>query len=289
MVPERHKEPEQIAEATDNTRVTTLTSIHATGEGHDAYCESQSETSITTQAEIPKHEQKDDLAAVLAAVFESLPDAPAIESRDCFFCAIDEPSITMESLSELDIRRIAGNVKLRHDLNFELELHFRPNLDGDRGVKKQEIQKGYWSAVEVELYLYNIFYGNAELANLPGHVDVSKLNKRIQKRLPLMLEKIKEIVINLISQRDQAAVQRDLDVQMLMQEIEKQVCDIGSIAQALASLLKRHCAPMRDDMVDGMVDKIRRGDASSISAGLRDLFGVLEAMKLVSLFRIFVI
>jgi len=69
---------------------------------------------------------------------------------------------------------------------------------------------------------------------------------------------------------------------MLMQEIEKDLCDFLSIAQALASLLKRHCAPMRDDMVDGMVHKMQQGDPCSISAGLRDLFDILEAMKLVS-------
>ncbi len=50
-----------------------------------------------------------------------------------------------------------------------------------------------------------------------------------------------------------------------MQEIEKELCDFVSIAQAIASLLKRHCAPMRDDMIDGMVHKMQQGDPSQLT------------------------
>jgi len=280
LVREQPKESEQIVLATDTTCVAPQRDISATTDDHGACRDPQNETqSITTQAgEILEDEQK----AVLDMVFDSLIDAPSIENRNCFFSATDEPPITKQSLSELNIQPIINNVKLRHDICYDKDLHFRP-IDGDRGLKKREIQKAYWSAVEVELYLYKVFYGNTKLDMLPEHVDVKKLRKTIQKRLPLMFQTIKEIVISLVPERDRAAVQRDLDVPMLMQEIEKQLCDFVSIAQALASLLKCHCAPMRDDMVDGMVHRMRQGDPSSISAGLRDLFGVLEAMKLVSL------
>jgi hypothetical protein len=280
LVCEQHKEPEQSVLATDTTRLDPWKDMVATTDDHDKSLDSQNETlSIMTQTrEIPEDEQK----VVLDMVFDSLSDPPSIESRNCFFSAINEPPITKQSLSELDIRHIISNVKLRLDLNFDREIHYRPILHGDRGLKKQQIQDAYWSAVEVELYLYKVFYGNTKFDMLPRHVDLSKLKKTIQKRLPLMFETIKEIVINLVTERHQAAVQRDLDVPMLMQEIEKDLCDFLSIAQALASLLKRHCAPMRDDMIDGMVHKMQQGDPCSISAGLRDLFDILEAMKLVS-------
>jgi hypothetical protein len=111
---------------------------------------------------------------------------------------------------------------------------------------------------------------------------VNALRKDCQRRIPAMFRTIKEILEHLVPKRDQPSVDEHLDVAMLMQEIEKGVCDFVSIATWLAQLLKRHCAPMRDEMVNRMVEKIGKGDAASISAGLCELFGVLEAMKLVS-------
>jgi hypothetical protein len=216
----------------------------------------------------------------LQSVIQALAGIEAEENAGCFFTATQTSPITRQSLSELDIGSIINNSKLRHDINFDRELHFRPNLDGQKGLLKRQTQKAYWCAVEIELCLYKIFYGGVGSDYVPKDVDIDALKKKIQKRLPAMFETIKEIVINLVPERDQEAVKDRLDVPMLMQEIEKQLCDFVSISQGLASLLKRHCAPMRDNMVDGMVRKMQEGDASSIAAGLRDLFGVLEAMKL---------
>lgn len=213
-------------------------------------------------------------------VLEALARIEPDENAHCFSTATQISPMTRQSLSELDIGSIINNLKLRHDINFDRELHFRPNLDGQKGQLKRQTQKSYWCAVKIELWLYKIFYGGVVPDYLPRDVDVDALKKKIQKRLPAMLETIKEIVISLVPVKDQEAVKDHLDVPMLMQEIEKQLCDFVSIAQALASLLKRHCAPMRDNMIDGMVRKMQDGDASSIAAGLRDLFGVLEAMKL---------
>jgi hypothetical protein len=73
---------------------------------------------------------------------------------------------------------------------------------------------------------------------------------------------------------------------MLMQAIERGVCDLGRLAEWMAQLLKEHCAPMRDVLVDEMVTCTRLGEADrnleKIVEGLRKLFGILEAMKLVS-------
>lgn len=202
------------------------------------------------------------------------------ENAKYFFTAVKLSPITKDSLSELDIRNIVNNTKLRHDINFDRELHFRPNLDGEKGQKKKGIQKEYWSAVEVELCLYNTLYGEFASHYLPTDMDINRLKKEVQQRLPDMFETIKEIVINLVPQRDQEAVEGVLDVSLLMRNIEKQLCDFVSISQSIASLLKHHCAPMRDNLIDGMVEKMREGTVTSIAAGLRDLFSILEAMKL---------
>jgi hypothetical protein len=194
-----------------------------------------------------------------------------------FWHATCVPPITKQSLSELDINSIISNSKLRHDVNFDRELHFRPNLDGHKGQLKRETQKAYWEAVTAELTLYHSTSGP-----FTSDPSVNGLRKDCQRRIPQMFGTIKEILKHLVPERDQPSVDEHLDVPMVMQEIEKGVFDFVSIAVWLAQLLKCHCAPMRDEMVDRMVDRVRNGDPASMSAGLCELFGVLEAMKLVS-------
>jgi hypothetical protein len=57
------------------------------------------------------------------------------------------------------------------------------------------------------------------------------------------------------------------------------------LATWLAALLKTHCAPMRDEWADRMVEQIKEGSLSQepreIVNGLQTLFSILEAMKLV--------
>lgn len=43
--------------------------------------------------------------------------------------------VTKATLSELDINQIVLTLRLRHDINFDPDLHFRPKLDGERGEK----------------------------------------------------------------------------------------------------------------------------------------------------------
>lgn len=193
-----------------------------------------------------------------------------------FWAATLVPPITKLSLSELDISSIINNPKLRHDVNFDRDLHFRPNLDGQKGQLKRETQRGYWQAITAELQLYEHMGGPFDSVAAETHFKTD-----CYRRIPPMFETVKEILKNLVPDRDQAAVDEHLDVPMIMQEIGKGVCDFLKLAAWLAQLLKRHCAPMRDEMVDRMVQWIQKGDAASIATGICELFGVLEAMKLV--------
>ena len=99
-----------------------------------------------------------------------------------------------------------------------------------------------------------------------------------------MFETIRDIIKTLVPERDQATVSERLDVAMIMQEISKGVFDLMSLAQWLAALLKAHCAPMRDEWIDQMVVATQKGVDEGcqkrIVLGLRQLFGILEAMKL---------
>jgi hypothetical protein len=51
------------------------------------------------------------------------------------------------------------------------------------------------------------------------------------------------------------------------------------LMEYLAGVLKAHCAPARDGMVDAVVDECKQGRFAS---ALRKCFEVLERMKLVS-------
>lgn len=198
------------------------------------------------------------------------------EVREAFYHAPRNAPITKQSLSELDIGSIINNSKLRHDVNFDRELHFRPNMDGERGLRKRNAQVRYWRAISVELHLvYHVLQSPLEDSLKPTPIG------ECSRRLRAMFETVKEILKNLVPERDQSDVEEHLDVDMVMQEISRGVCDFVSIARWMAQLLKRHCAPMRDELVDRMVEKIEKQTPDSIAAGLADLFTVLEAMKLV--------
>jgi hypothetical protein len=112
-----------------------------------------------------------------------------------------------------------------------------------------------------------------------------QLIQHAKRRIPVMFQTIQEVMKSLVPDRDHSRVDEHLDVPMLMQEIERGVCDQVRLAEWMAQLLKEHCAPMRDGLVDEMVNKTREGveqhKSAKIVEGLRQLLAILEAMKLV--------
>lgn len=186
-----------------------------------------------------------------------------------------DPPVTKQTLSELDVNKIVHNPKLRHDINFDPELHFRPNLDGDKGKRKQARADAFWTSMrrQLELFLTN---REAFEAEVNGQ----------EWCLPSTLCAIRGILETLVPQRDRASVEEIVNVELLMQQFTKGVADLGKLAQWLSQLLKSHCAPMRDPWVDQMVVSLSSGDknrdVAELVQGMRQLLGVLEAMKLVS-------
>ena len=65
-----------------------------------------------------------------------------------------EPPVTKSTLSELDVNKIVQNPRLRHDINFDPDLHFRPNLDGEKGRKKTQKSNLFWDTMKSELVEY---------------------------------------------------------------------------------------------------------------------------------------
>ncbi|KAJ6790314.1 hypothetical protein PWT90_10492 [Aphanocladium album] len=185
-----------------------------------------------------------------------------------------EPPVTRATLSELDVTKIIHNPKLRHDINFDPELHFRPNLDGEKGRKKQDRANQFWRSLKKELTMF--------IADRPsfyatyGYAD--------DWTLPTLLKAVKEIIQTLVPQRDRHFLDEGLNVELLMQQFHKGIADLEKLAQWLSQILKSHCAPMRDDWVDAMYNQLSSGNKNSdldeLVNGMRSLLSVLEAMKL---------
>jgi hypothetical protein len=208
------------------------------------------------------------------------------ELAETFCEASDYPPITTQSLSELDIQNIITNVRLRQDVNFDRDLSFRPNMDGARGEAKQSCTDTYWTALVAELELYAHLSRDVHDAKMQDESYRAGFTSHAKRRIPIMFRTVQQVLKTLVPDRDYARVDEHLDVPMLMQEIERGVCDMVRLAEWLAQLLKEHCAPMRDTWVDNMVDLTKRGASGEgiekIVEGLRDLFTILEIMKLVS-------
>jgi hypothetical protein len=184
-----------------------------------------------------------------------------------------EPPVTKATLSELDVNKILMNPKLRHDINFDPELHFRPNMDGEKGKQKHEKANQFWNTLLDQLVLF--VTDRPAFLNRYGSGDWC---------LPLLLRAVKEIIQTLVPVRDRAYLDEGLDVDLLMQQFDKGTADLEKLALWLSGVLKSHCAPMRDEWVDDMYTQLSNGnrnnDLGELVKGMRSLLNVLEAMKL---------
>ncbi|KAF3766085.1 hypothetical protein M406DRAFT_38740 [Cryphonectria parasitica EP155] len=185
-----------------------------------------------------------------------------------------EPPVTKGTLSELDVTKIIHNPKLRHDINFDPELHFRPNLDGEKGRRKQEKANQFWNTLRDQLILF-VVDREAFRREHPVGEDWC---------LPILLRAVKEIIQTLVPQRDRDFLHEGFNVELLMQQFDRGIADLEKVASWLSGVLKLHCAPMRDEWVDEMYNELSNGnrnnDMDELVKGMRSLLSVLEAMKL---------
>ncbi|KAK0705058.1 T-complex protein 11-domain-containing protein [Lasiosphaeris hirsuta] len=185
-----------------------------------------------------------------------------------------EPPVTKTTLSELDVHKIIHNPKLRHDINFDPELHFRPNLDGEKGRRKQDKANQFWSTLTDQLLQF--------VMDRDGFLQ--KYGDSGDWCLPSLLRAVKEIIQTLVPQRDRDLLNEGLNVELLMQQFYRGVADLEKLALWLSGVLKLHCAPMRDEWVDEMYNELSNGnrnnDVDELVKGMRSLLSVLEAMKL---------
>lgn len=247
------------------------------------------------------------------------------------------PPITKETMKELDLSEVLQCRQLRHDVVFDVNLAFRPNLDGDRyefppptcyypadfknsGDRKREAADRYWEALARELdtgcrcttYPHPpsaaaLHLGKKSLslpcicrpAISPASIAMTVpagLATRLPSRVHALVVALRDILLSIVPSNDDTAtsttpgkgthelLKDTLDADLIAQEVAHGVYDISALALYLGHLLKTHCAPMRDEMIDNMVQAIQCGqqknDSIAVATGLRKCFSVLELMKL---------
>lgn len=186
------------------------------------------------------------------------------------------PPVTLSTLRELDLHEIYRNPKLRHDVVFDSQLHFRPNLDGTRGRRKKEMADMYWQMVLRECEV--LLLGSPKWRQ-------SDMFSPTPRKLPILFSTMRDILLTLVPKTDRMDVEAILDPPLLMQQLKHNVLDFKGLSLWLAAVLKAHCAPMRDQWVEQMVAKVAygvdHGKVTALVEGIQMVFGILEAMKLV--------
>lgn len=218
-----------------------------------------------------KRKRDDDVAAV-GAVAAVAPNKPA--SAATFGCskptkpkaAAPLPPVNINSLREIDLAEIFKNPRLRHDIVFDPQLQFRPNLDGERGKRKRQSTQRYWDGI------------TAEVEGVWAAADSEFAS------LTTLFTTLRQVLVSLLPVKDRETIESDLDSDLVQQQLSHQCFDFVSFSQWLSNVFKAHCAPMRDSWVDQMVVRINAGwkekNSRKLTEGLRMIFAILEAMKL---------
>ena len=179
------------------------------------------------------------------------------------------PPINLQCLKEIDLQEIVKNPQLRHDIIFDPLLQFRPNLDGERGIKKKHLSDIYWKDVENELIVY---------AKRPEIFQYDR------SRLVPLFDTLREVLLTIVPQKETHQINNILDTELNVQELIKGSLVMTNLSDWLATLFKHHCAPMRDAYVDKMSNKFKEAEAEGslpkFMDGLKLVFQILEAMKL---------
>ncbi|KAI8912650.1 T-complex protein 11-domain-containing protein [Gorgonomyces haynaldii] len=169
------------------------------------------------------------------------------------------PSINRFTLRELDLDEILSNAQLRHDLVFDPDLKFKPNTEQDESA--QEKIDAYWEEVEKEMQSGQLY------------------------RIPLLMGEIRAILVELLpsgtDQKDE--IYQNIEPKMISQQIEHGIMDPKPLIGYLAKLIKTNCAPIRDPIVDEMVQECQNGN---ITRTMKLLFEIMELMKLVFLLTV---
>ncbi|KAG5358307.1 Protein SOK1 [Yarrowia sp. B02] len=193
---------------------------------------------------------------------EAPPPKPAYKPKPK---AAALPPVNINSLREIDLAEIFKNPRLRHDIVFDPQLQFRPNLDGERGKRKRQSTQRYWDGITAEVE--GVWAGSSDF-----------------QTLTTLFTTLRQVLVSLLPVKDRETIEADLDSELVQQQLSHHCFDFVSFSHWLSNVFKAHCAPMRDSWVDQMVARINAGwkekNSRKLTEGLRMIFAILEAMKL---------
>nr|POE85629.1 protein sok1 [Quercus suber] len=263
----------------------TVTGVHGSEDNASGLCHTIScsgDDSISSS--IPSNQEPQYISEV-HRIIEDMMDIDGVDAAHCFEEALIEPPVTADSLAELDLPTIINNPKLRHDINFDRELHFRPNIEGRKGEGKLRSAEIYWKALVAELSVYAVaLRAQREEEDHLKYAHWAGIVLKAQRRLPKLFEAVRDILRTLVPEHEQESIDLRFDVDLIMQEVTHGKCDLISLSEWIATVLKAHCAPMRDEVVDQMKARIQHGAWENsheiLADGLRRLIAILEQMKL---------
>ncbi|KAI0044401.1 Tcp11-domain-containing protein [Auriscalpium vulgare] len=237
---------------------------------------------------------------------------------------VRHPPVNKDTLKELDLDAIMRNPQLRHDFLFDSGLQFRAAASRRKRDQAEtywravahELETGC-TCVTFDIHgrPHSVVCVCKRLPTPPVDPVIAclPLRRRLTLRMPSRIKSLlKELLVVLLSIiRPQTAagshiqganvsyqqrvkqhseqvqkLRAVLDAELIEQEMKHGLYDPSSTFKVVGEVLKSHCAPMRDQAVDAMVQKAERcspggggGKADAISA-IRDCFEILELMKL---------
>ena len=213
-------------------------------------------------------------------------------ARNCpaIFASIGLEPLISESLCELELSRISKDLLLRHDLNFDRNITYRPNTHGARGQQRTVQSVEYWNAIRKELVLLlTNDYTNPSIEashNTGSSTQACSSCTSGFPRLSRMFGAVRRILKSLTHEDEWDGIDARLDVDLLVQQMRNRAFDLVALSDWLAVLLRRSCSPKRYQSIDVMTSSIRLGvehlEAQTIATGLVSMFDILETIKLVS-------
>ena len=222
---------------------------------------------------------------------------PKVMSQSCcarnysaIFASTSLEPLVSESFCDLELSRTSKDLLLRHDLNFDRNITYRPNTHGARGQQRTVQSVEYWNAIRKELVLLlTNDYTNPSIEashNTGCSTQACSSCTPGFPRLSRIFGAVRRILKSLIHEDEWDVIDARLDVDLLVQQLRNRALDLVALSDWLAVLLRRFCSPKRYQSIHGMTSSVRLGvervEAPLIVTGLISMFDILETIKLVS-------
>ncbi|KAI0269816.1 T-complex protein 11-domain-containing protein [Gloeopeniophorella convolvens] len=241
------------------------------------------------------------------------------------YIPVRNPPINKDTLKELDLDAILRNPQLRHDFLFDSGLQFRAAASRRKREQADTYWKAVLTELESGCTCVTFdTHGKPSgcvcvcrrLPTPPADPIIAclplrrRLTLRMPSRIKPLLQELLLVLLSIISpqtalvstspqsgktsiqdrlkqQQEQAqSLRAVLDVDLIEQEMRHGLFDPSGAFDVIGQILKSHCAPMRDQAVDAMVQLAKTcapgagGSKADAVRAIRECFELLELMKL---------